>query len=927
MLGPLRAGDVQLGSRQQRRLLAALLVQAGTVVSADRLIDVLWGDRVPATATSTLHAYVSRLRSVLPGDVLITAAPGYLVRAGTDAARFEDLLAEARAATDPRDALERALALWRGPAYAEFADDEFARAEAVRLEGLRLAAVEDLVEARLGLGESGLAGEIEAHATAHPLRERPVGQLMRALYRDGRHAEALAVFRAFRDRLDEELGVTPSAELRDLETAILRQDTSLAPVRGLPAATSPLVGRLEEVAAVADALAAHRLVTLTGLGGVGKTRLALGSAEAVAARFPDGVAFGELAPVTAAADVLPALATATGAIQQPGRGLEDSLLAYLGSRELLLVVDNCEHLLDEAARLVDAVLRRCPRVTVLATSRTPLGVPGECLHPTKPLPTPDAVRLFLARASAVRPDFRPDDETLHQVTDMCRSLDGLPLAIELAAARIRSLNPADLAARMDDRFAVLTAPRSAPVARHRTLRSVLDWSFALLSPADQDLLARLSVFAGSWTPAAAERVCGGDLDGLSALVDSSLIGIGPAAGETRYTMLETLREYGGALLAERGEQDALRHAHAEYYTGLALRAHSELGGPGQGRWTRLLDAEYGNLRAAHRWAVGRADADLALRLSAGLYYYVLYQFRDEVVSWGETALSLPGAAGHPAYPAVCGTVGEGRTLRGDLAGARDLADRALAGLGDPDDERRLPLQKVLTAVALYEGRLDDCYDLAGVSLRLARAHQDRVRVSEAFLYRGLARTYAGDPAAGLAIAADNLVAARETGNPSLTAWAVYGQAEALALIDPAAARPRYEEAVALATSVRDQFAATIAEVSLAALLARTGETAAALAAFRRTVAAWHAMQVWHHQWTTLRNLGYLLAETGARADAATLLAAVATAGPPAFGTDAARMAETAAALGPDFAAATARGAAMTPDQAVAFALSLELVSS
>jgi predicted ATPase len=624
--------------------------------------------------------------------------------------------------------------------------------------------------------------------------------------------------------------------------------------------------------------------------------------------------------------VVPALATAAGATQQPGRGPEESLLAFLAPRDLLLVVDNCEHLLDETARVVDAVLRRCPRVRVLATSRIPLAVAGECLLPTAPLPVPDCVRLFLDRARAVRPDFEPDADALRQVTAICRALDGLPLAVELAAARIRALNPADLAARMGDRLALLTGPRSAPVARHRTLRSVLDWSYALLNPAEQRLLARLSVFAGGWTPAAAERVCAGDgvLDGLSALVDASLIGVGPARGETRYTMLETVREYGGALLTERGEAPKLRRAHAEYYTDLAERAGHELGGPDEGRWTAVLDADYGNLRAAHRFATGGGDAGLALRLSAGLYYYVLYQFRDEVVSWGETALALPGAASHPAHPVVCGAVGEGLTLRGELDRARSLAERALGAIDDPDDRRRLPMGKVLTAVALYEGRLDDCFALAGESLRLARRYGDAVRATEALLFRGLARTYAGDPAAGLAIAAENLAAATATGNPSLTAWAFYNQAEALAAADPAAARDRYERAVALAASVRDAFAATVAEVGLAALLARTGETGAALRAFRRVVTAWHGMQVWHHQWTTLRNLGQVLADAGAHADAATLLAAVAAGGPPAFGSDATRAAEAAVrlrdALGPAYDAATARGAALDPDRTVAFAL-------
>jgi predicted ATPase/DNA-binding SARP family transcriptional activator len=916
VLGPLLlrgpGGDIRIGSRQQRRLLTALLTTPGTVVSTDRLIDILWPGTPPASAVPTLHAYVSRLRSLLPDGVLLTRPPGYLLHVppgDLDARRFEQLLADAK--------LDQALALWRGPAYAEFADDDFARPEAARLEELRLTAIEQRFETRLTHGDNTV-GELEAYASEHPLRERPRQLLMTALYRAGRQAEALAVYRDFRAHLDTELGVQPGAALRSLETAILRQDPALDATRTtLPAATAPLIGRTRDITAVTTALSEHRLVTLTGMGGVGKTRLALAAATRLGP-----AAFAGLADITEPTDVAPALATATGATQQPGHTIEESLLAYLHPRTLLLVVDNCEHVLDETARLTDTILRRCPHITVLATSRTPLGITGERLLPTTPLPPDDAVQLFLDRARAVRPGFAPHDGDLHHVTDLCRTLDGLPLAIELAAARIRSLNPADLAERMADRFAVLTAPRSAPVARHRTLRNLVDWSYALLTEDQQHLLARLSVFAGGWTLTAAEHICDADLDGLAALADASLISVGPARGETRYTMLETLRAYGTALLTDPA---TLRDAHATYYTALAERAGPHLVGPHQQRWTALLDADYGNLRAAHRWATSTGNTDLALRLSAGLYYYVLHQFRDEVVSWGTAALALPGAPDHPHYAAACGAVGEGLTLRGELDQAASLARHALDRFPDPGDQRRLPVLKVRTAVALYQGRLDECFALTGDSLHLAHRHGDAVRATEAHLFRGLARTYAGDPAAGLRHAGENRTAAHATGNPSLIAWALYNEAEALAALhQPTAARTRYTEAIALAATVHDAFAATIAEVGLAALLARTGETGTALQSFARVVAAWHRMQVWHHQWTTLRNLGHVLADAGAHEDAATLLAAVTTAGPPPFGADATRQAETlerlSDALGPAYTTATARGATLTPDAAVEFAL-------
>jgi ATP/maltotriose-dependent transcriptional regulator MalT len=323
--------------------------------------------------------------------------------------------------------------------------------------------------------------------------------------------------------------------------------------------------------------------------------------------------------------------------------------------------------------------------------------------------------------------------------------------------------------------------------------------------------------------------------------------------------------------------------------------------------------------------VEQNNADLALRLSAGLYRYVLYEFHDEVVSWGVTALELPGAESHPQFSAVCGAVGEGLTLRGELRRARALAERALAGFADPDDRLRIPVLKVLTSVALYEGRLDDCVAQAGEQLRLARRYDDAWCVAEALLFRGLARTYVGDAAGGLAIADENLDVAAAVGNPSLTAWARYNQAEALALSDPETARHRYEQAITLAESVNSTFAANIADVGLAALLARSGDTDNALRAFRRTVHRWHRMQVWHHQWTTLRNLVRLLVGVRAYVEAATLLGAVGAADTAAYGTDADGLREAADLLGqalgaPAFTAAAARGSAMNADAKVDFAL-------
>lgn len=989
VLGPLRVRsgerDVVIGSRTQRLLLTALIAQAGSVVSGDRLIEILWGDDAPATAVPSLHTYVSRLRALLHADgeaALSTRPPGYLLRvtpAQTDAGRFESLVGEAGRTLpgDPTAALARldeALGLWRGTAYAEFADEDFARPEAARLAELRLGAVEQRFEAGLALGRhADLVAAIGAYADEQPLRERPCGQLMLALYRCGRQAEALAAFRAFRQRLDDELAVEPSAALRGLETAILRQDPRLdprpaaatasdgpaattvgeppaaaasasadgadvraAPERGtVPQESSSFIGREDELTAIRAALDTNRLVTLTGPGGVGKTRLAV-QVAAGAREHPDGVRWCELGAITDPAAVGHAVAAAIGARQQPGSDITESVRAYLATRSLLLVVDNCEHVLDAAAALLAALLRSCPRLTVLATSRTPLGVPGEQIQPIAPLPVPGddtdpagsaSVLLFADRARAVRPGLDLTGPNLDHVAEVCRRLDGLPLAIELAAARMRALNPADLADRLGDGLKLLAA-RSTAVERHRTLRAVVDWSYTLLSPAEQRLFDRLSVFAGGFTLAAAEQVCAepGLVDTLAALVDGSLVTAGPSAGQVRYGMLATLRAYAAEKLAERGEAHALHDAHAAYFAATAERFGATMRGPDEGRCVAVLDADLANLRAAHRWAVERRDADLAMRVSAGLYHYVVYRFHDEVVSWGETVLGLPDAATHPLYPVVCGAVGEGLTLRGDQRRALAIAESALAGAADPQGPSCLPVLKVLAAVALYEGRLDDCSRWAQEQTRLARVHGDAWREGEGLLFHGLARTYAGDVAAGLAVAEENLRVTTRLGNPSLLAWAKYCQAEALCGDDPARARKLYTEAVALADGVAGTFTATIAQVGLAALLARSGEDAAALRAFRQCVDRWHRLQVWHHQWTTLRNLVPQLVRVGSAEAAATLLGALDAADTAAYGSDADSLAEAAAGLtatlGPaGYADAVAAGSTLGPDGTVAYALS------
>jgi predicted ATPase/DNA-binding SARP family transcriptional activator len=636
LLGPVEAvadgGSVSLGGPRQRALLALLALAEGPV-STDRLADELWGGRPPAAAETTLRSYVSRLRSALGREAVVARGGGYalaLDRERLDVHRFERLLEQGRAelarggAGLARERLDAALALWRGPALQDVGDVASLAEEARRLEELRLACVEERIEARLTLGRHDeLVAELQALVRREPLRERLRRQLVLALYRSGRQAEALAAYHDARRTLDEELGLEPGPELRELEVAILRQELPAAPPAAmrdnLPAPTTSFVGRERELAELGALLREHRLVTLTGMGGSGKTRLALRLAAAQAGAWADGV---WLADLTAVAD--PALVPATVAAAVGADGPE-FLLDYVRTRELLLVLDNCEHLVDACAELVAAVLPASPHVRVLATSRLPLGVPGELDYALDPLAEGDAVRLFVDRATAVRRDLQPDAT----VGAICRALDGLPLAIELAAARAKALSAPEIADRLDDRLRFLRAWQRVADPRHRTLETTMDWSYELLGSAEQELLRRLAVFAGGATADAVSEVClAGDRERaeelVARLVDWSLVRVD--GGEaTRYRLLETVRQYATAKLAADPAAEDVRRRHAEHFHRLAEAANLSVASLGRGpQQPGLVLAEQHNMRAALDWAAA-ADVELALRIMLALENFWITQ--------------------------------------------------------------------------------------------------------------------------------------------------------------------------------------------------------------------------------------------------------------------------------------------------------------
>lgn len=622
VLGPLSVWGadgrpVRIPEPKVRALLADLLVHEGRPVSADRLADDLWGESPPGDPVNTLQTKVSQLRRALgeDGRALVVLQPtGYaLPGVEVDALEFAALLDRARASEDltaRAGLLAEALALWRGPAFADFLDEGFARAAATRLEERRLTAMEERAEVRLALGEhGGLADELGEVVAGHPLRERLRAAHLRALYRAGRQHEALAAYTELRERLADELGLSPGPELVDLHRAILRRAPEPAPVpssvpapvpapvasaarprTNLPAPLTDLVGRQEAVSRVRALLGSSRLTTLTGPGGVGKTRLALAAATGLA--FPDGVWLVELAGTTSAVAEPVAAELGVrdeGAGSRPGvppADLAHRLADALRGRELLLVLDNCEHLIEQVAELVNLLLRTAPGLRVLTTGREPLAIPGEALYTVPPLGLPDAVRLFTARAA---PGFTPDAESMPWVEAICVRLDGLPLALELAAARVRALGVRGVAERLDDRFRLLaTGGRGLP-ARQRTLRAVIDWSWEQLTAPQRAALCALAVHPGGCTAEAAEAV-GVDLDLLDQLVNRSMV----VADPPRYRLLESVAAYCLARLAEDDPVFRLRDA---YYTELARRARPHLHGATQREWLRRLDDEVLNLRA------------------------------------------------------------------------------------------------------------------------------------------------------------------------------------------------------------------------------------------------------------------------------------------------------------------------------------------
>jgi predicted ATPase/DNA-binding SARP family transcriptional activator len=725
ILGPLEVHEadhhVQVGGLKQRALLAILLMHANQVVSTDRLIELIWGDEAPETAGHSLQVYVSELRKALepgrragaPHTLLISRPSGYMIKIGDDdldLGRFMQLVEAGRRsmANGAADAasvkFREALALWRGQALADFASQPFAISDTARLSEMRLRALEDRIDADLLLGRhSDLVGELQSLAAEHPLREGFSQRLMLALYRSGRQAEASDVYQQTRERLVDELGMEPGAELQHMLKAILKQDPSLdVPVKSqhqrptnLPLPLTTFVGRQREIEEVSALLAANRLVTLTGAGGVGKSRLAIEVAAHTAEHYPGGVWLVELAPLADGGLILQTIITTLGLREEPGNAALETLADFLSNRRLMLVLDNCEHLIGSAAQVADRLLTACGGLRILATSRELLRIGGEVgwrvpslrapgaerLPPLSELRAFESIDLFCDRAASALGSFTLTELNAMPVVAICRRLDGIPLAIELAAARLRLLSLNQVADRLNDRLHLLTAGTRTANPRQRTLRATIEWSYDLLDETEQLLFERLSIFAGAFTLAAAEAIVSGPeigtgdvVDILGRLVDKSLVGVESAFNQTSYRILETLREFGLERLRARGELEETRRKHAQHFASMAESARLLLIGPEQAETVASLLGSVDNLRASLTWTKTE-DPELGLRAATGLVsFWAARGLYSEGRAWMEVFL---GAPAQPAQRVLAfNAAGRLAQAQGDFEAAREKIESA-----------------------------------------------------------------------------------------------------------------------------------------------------------------------------------------------------------------------------------------------------------
>jgi predicted ATPase/DNA-binding SARP family transcriptional activator/predicted negative regulator of RcsB-dependent stress response len=850
VLGPveLRASGapVALPAKMHRRLLTALAIEPDMSRSNDALIEALWGERPPASAGKLLQLYISQLRKVLSGPIRIsTRGEGYALELGgssLDARRFEQLLDEARAAraignpTLAASLYRRALSMWRGRAYGEFHYEEFARMDAERLQELRRVCIEGRFDTELALGRHvELLPELQRAADAEPLRERLQAELMLALYRSGRQSEALERYRMIRASLLEEHGLDPGADLRTLQRQILAHDPALALVPMQPEQSSilpmppgPLIGRDRELSEL-DALLRSgdpRLIVLTGAGGSGKTRLALEAAHRAAADFANGAAVVSLAPLRDPGLVPAAIAQALGL--ELGRGNPLDLLANsLSGRELLLLLDNAEHLRAAAPSYVE-LLRRAPHLIVLVTSRVVLHLSGEHVYPVEPLELQDATSLFEKRVGEAEPRFRSDPEERQAIAQICERLDCLPLAIELAASRVRTLAPTELLARLEPSIPLLTGGPSDLPARQQTLAATLAWSYDLLREDEQRDFRRLSVFAGGCTLDAAEAVCGTTLDTLGALVDSNLLRRITDETASRYLMLETVREFAEQKLEDSDEAAQMRHRHFEHFSKLADRE----------RWTAQAEfdsvaevmPEVDNLRVALEWALESGHSAPALAVLNGIWsFWEARSMNREALGWYLRAFAATGPASSLERAAALAYAGRFAAHAGEYDEAVRLLEGALAMFRELGHQRAANSVLVELAYPLTElNELERARAVVEQALDDSSPHDDPLERLHALHYLGEVELKSGNTARAKELLEDALALAQQEGVVMKQGSVLHSLGDVdLAEGDLAGASERYQAGLRLALTGELAILVPACLGGLAAVAARRGQLVSA----------------------------------------------------------------------------------------------------
>ena len=906
---------LDVGHARQRGVLVSLLVDVNRPVSADQLIDRVWADSPPHKARNALAAYISRLRHIVDdaGSVQIIRGPGgYMLSTDAqsiDVHRFRRLASRARATDDPAVAsvlFDDALNLWRGEPFTTL-DTAWASDLRAALETERLSVVLDRNDALLAVGRHAeLLGDLAATLQAHPLDERVAGQLMLAQHRSGRQAEALESYTDMRKKLVDELGIDPSPALQAVHQLILTGNSDrLVPhddqasqrgshrVGNVPRRPTKLIGRDIDVSRVTTALGDGPLVTLTGVGGVGKTRLALEAAYREQQNFADGAWVCELAPVCQGSAVSHAMATTLRLQHLSGLGIDDAVVEYLRPLEVLLVVDNCEHVLPEAAALIGRIARDCPHVKLLATSREALGIEGERVLPVQPLSEADAAALFTERARASRPDFDPDREPIGAVAEICRRLDGVPLAIELAAARMRAMSSLEVARRLD-RLRLLSGGSRGAHPRHQSVTAAIEWSFQLLADPEKELFSRLSVFTGGFDLEAAHAVCGDDesteddsLDLLIGLVDKSMVIVRGGPGPTRYGILEMLRAFGRSRLLDSGLDVETATRHARYYTELVERAAVGLNGPDEQIWVERMTPDAGrtyaaldfdNVRTAFEHTMAAHDIELALRLVTSLLE-LMNRTGYRPAGWSYRVVEIANSD-HPLYPAAVGVAARAAWVLGEFTRARELAQLAAGLVPGPRTGYLGYPADVLADVDLYDG--DPAEALAYYNLEAAELRTDAASVRLVFVLDRITLCHQalGRPGDGLAAGREALSVADATANPTARSLALCALGRALVVSDPQRALRLFDEAADVAAQVENNWVTGMARMEAAAISGVHGEPAAAARMFLAVLAHWErgGPGIIAQQWDTLRHVDRLLYRLGDHENAAVLHRAIVEAG-------------------------------------------------